>query len=228
MPGCCEADCRALCFSQTLLTGSYSDPLVKWWEVSIFLRTVREKFPIRLISKEHSWQEGICGGRCFSLWQISPRVLLGQMLLNVLGACRESVLRKQPAREPQGSPFSPAPATPPADSLVRSNQNPRKTGPCHSNPLSQSLLETSGFLWQEENGQLIHFQRLKHLLCEGSEPVSNGQRSVGLDTPRFRSKFPSQTVSAHLHLQASSPHQPCQDDNFAPAPLFLIFSSFCC
>lgn len=92
------------------------------------------------------------------------------------------------------------PATPPADSLVRSSQNSRTTGACHINPLSQSLLETSGFLWKEENRQLIHFQRLKHLLREGSEPVSNGQRPVGLDTPRFRSRFPPQTISAHLHL----------------------------
>ena len=189
---------------------------------------MREKFPIRLISKVHSWQEGICGGRCFLFVADFPpssaRANASQCARSLPG----SVLRKQPAREPQGSPFSPAPATPPADSLVRSSQNPRNTGACHSNPLSQSLLETSGFLWQEENGQLIHFQRLKYLLCEGSEPVSNGQRSVGLDTPRFRSKFPPQTISAHLHLQASSPHQPCQDDNSALAPLFLIFSSFCC
>lgn len=134
------------------------------------------------------------------------------------------VPKRQPAREPQGSPSSPAPATPPADSLVRSSQNSRTTGACHINPLSQSLLETSGFLWKEENRQLIHFQRLKHLLREGSEPVSNGQRPVGLDTPRFKSRFPLQTISAHLHLQASSPHQPCQDDNFAPALLFPIFS----
>lgn len=223
MPGCCEADCRALCFSQTLLTGSYSDPLVKWWEVSIFLRTVREKFPIRLISKVHSWQEGICGGRCFSLWQIFPRVLLGQMLLNVLGACRdlcsESSLRGSHRALPSVLFLPPHPQTAWSDPVRIPG-----TRACHSNPLSQSLLETSGFLWQEENGQLIHFQRLKHLLCEGSEPFSNGQRSAGLDTPRFRSKFPPQTRSAHLHLQASSPHQPCQDDNFAPAPLFLIFS----
>lgn len=220
MPGCCKADCRALCFSQTLLTGSYSDPLVKWWEVSIFLWTVREKFPIRLISKVHSWQEGIC----FSLWQIFPRVLLGQTLLDVLGACRGLCSKNSLQGSHKALPSSPAPATPPADSLVRSSQNPRNTGACHISPLSESLLETSGFLRQEENGQLIHFQRLKHLLCEGSEPVSNGQRSAGLDTPRFRSRFPLQTIGAHLHLQASSPHQPCQDDNFAPAPLFLIFS----
>lgn len=89
MPGCCEADCRALCFSQTLLTGSCSDPCVRWWEVSVFLQSVREKFPIRLISKVPSWQEGTCKGLCFSLWQIFPQVQLGQTLLNVVGACRD-------------------------------------------------------------------------------------------------------------------------------------------
>lgn len=138
MPGCCEADCRALALVQTLLTGSYSDPRVRWWEVSIFSPDCKRGISIRLISR-HSWQEGTCEGLCFSLWQIFPRVPLGQTLLNVVELAGMCAQKAAQVREPQGSPSSPAPATPPADSLVRSSQNSRDHWGLSHQPLSQSL-----------------------------------------------------------------------------------------
>lgn len=61
------------------------------WEVSVILQTVRDKFPIRLISKEHSWHERICKGPGFSLRQILfetdfSRVQPGQALLYLVRA----------------------------------------------------------------------------------------------------------------------------------------------
>lgn len=80
MPGCLEVDSRAACFSQTRAAVSSSDPLVgQQWEVSIFPQTVGDKFPIRLISKEHSWHEGVCRGLRFSLWQTLPELSLGKL-----------------------------------------------------------------------------------------------------------------------------------------------------
>lgn len=57
-------------------------------EVSIFPQIVRGMLPIRLISKEHSWHEGICGGLCFCLWHICPELSLDKLFL-AWGACRD-------------------------------------------------------------------------------------------------------------------------------------------
>lgn len=79
-PGGLEVRSRAARFSRTWAAVSSSDPLVgQQWEVSIFPQTVGDKFPIRLISKEHSWHEGVCKGLCFSLRQTSPELSLGKL-----------------------------------------------------------------------------------------------------------------------------------------------------
>lgn len=166
-------------------------------KVSPLLQSARKKFPIRLISKEHSWHEGICKGLCSSLWQIFPPSSAWANSSPFGRSLPGSVLRKQPAREPKCSPASPAPATQPIGSLVRSSQNSRNTVTYPITPLSQSLLENSDFLCKGQTQQLIHFQWLKHLLPQGPEQVSNGQGSEGLDTPWYRPGLPPEMISTH-------------------------------
>lgn len=114
-PGRLQVDRRAACFSQTRAAVSSSDPLVgQQWEVSIFPQTVGDKFPIRLISKEHSWHEGVCKGLRFSLWQTLPELSLGKLPSTGWGP---------PGVRAQRAGLSPAPLPLPGSQAAWSDQS---------------------------------------------------------------------------------------------------------
>lgn len=108
------------------------------WEVGISLQTERDKFPIRLISREHSEHKGICKGLCFAWWQIIPEFSQGKLCSPQWAPAW--ICAQRAAWEGAVDILPPAlllPASPQAGSLAGSSQNSRNNMTCLTTLLSR-------------------------------------------------------------------------------------------
>lgn len=113
------------------------------WKVSGFLQSGRDKFPIRLISKEHSWHEGNHKGLCFSLWQIFLRSAWASLLYSV-GACWGLCSESSQGGSHEHSPPQPSSCHSANSSLAGVSQNSSYL----TNLFPRSPLESTSFLWK--------------------------------------------------------------------------------